>query len=418
MLFEEHEEGLDFLLHELPRHIEGWLSMATARGITERARQEWKYLADRGAHEPGLIPSGDMGEISRLLAWVVACREQTYETSSGDAFSIAVVLQVIGIGLISTNQNINEHDENRLVIRLSKDPLGKTPKRPYWQLGQRWGMGIPLQCTQECVSLWPRTAAENNERRRIFEDGMNAANGLSFRAFQTEPETRKNPTPVYILLDERAQLPGRVDSVVHRLATGLFPKATSAVVKGLQPVVDKLNQSTESRQLTDATNPLLEDPLSFVGAIPPALAELQTFVMGSYYQLLLPLLDTSQLLLRQAYGSWGWYDLNLLYKISQILKETCLNPSLFQRHGIMRLLALFFGSVEESQVPLIVDDVVGVLGKLSLLTASVVGDIDRWEKASKFFLIDVDPSGIPCISRGIVASTRRYEGMGKMISDS
>lgn len=154
MLFGDHEDGLDFLLHELPRHIEGWLSIATVRTITARARQEWKYLADRGVHEPGLIPDGDVGEISRLLAWIAGSHEQHYETSSGDALSVAVVLQVIGLELISTDQSVKEHDENRLVVRLTRDPIGKTSKTLYWQLGQRWGMRVPLQCMQEfCISL-------------------------------------------------------------------------------------------------------------------------------------------------------------------------------------------------------------------------------------------------------------------------
>ena len=422
MLFGDHEDGLDYLLHELPRHIEGWLSIATVRTITARARQEWKYLADRGFHEPGLIPDDDVGEISRLLAWIAASRERIYETSSGDAFSIAVILQAIGLELISTNQGVEEHDENRLVIKLLKAPIGKIPTKPYWQLGERWGMRVPLQFMQECVSLWPGTAAENNERRRVFEDGMNAAKGLSLVASQPRPGIRKDSVLLYVLrLDNKSQQAGRVDGVVHRLARGIFPVTTSAIAQGLQPLADKLNERWSSEQFKKTEDPLFkdtEDPLQHIGADPPMLAELQSFVMGFYYRLLIPLLDTSQLSVPQAFGSWGWYDLNLLYKISRTLEETCVGPSQFLKHGVMRLLALFFGGIEEEQLQLIDDGVVGVLGKLSLLTASLLGDIDTWEKASKFFLIDVDPSCIPCTSRGIVTSTRRHEGLARMVTDS
>lgn len=251
---------------------------------------------------------------------------------------------------------------------------------------------------------------------------MNAAKGLNLVAAKPRPGISNNPALLYTLrVEDKSQEVGRVDSIVHRLAIGILPVTTAAIANGLQPLAYKLERRWTSEKFKETKDPLLRDAkdiLEHIGADPPLLAELQTFVMGFYYGLLIPLLDTSQLSVAQAFGSWGWYALNLLYKISRTLEETCVGPRTFLRHGIMRLLALFFGGVEDGQVPLIVDGVVGVLGKLSLLTASLLGDIDSWEKASKFFLIDIDPSCIPCTSRGIVTSTRRYEGFNKMVSDS
>ena len=413
-LFGDHQDGIEFLLHELPRHIEGWLSIATVRGISARARQEWKYLADRGVHESGLIPESDAGEISRLLAWIAGSKEQSYETSSGDAFAIAVVLQVIGLELLSTEQEKKDHDENRIVIRLAKDPIGKIPRKPYWQLGQRWGMRVPLDSMQECVSLWPGTAGENNERRKIFEDGMHAAEGMRLVATRPGFEDSGQPALYYdIILEDESQQIGRVDSVVYRLASSCFPATTKAIVSGLHPLAEKLKRSGAAAADKDLLNK--------VGDNPSLLAEYQTFVMGFYYSFLRPLLDTSQLSMPQAFGSWSWYDLNLLFKINHILQKMGVpgsNTLRYFKYGILRLLAIFFAGVEEDQVPLIMDGVVGVLGKLSLVSASLLGDVDSWEKASKFFLIDVDPSCIPCTSRGIVTSTRRYEGLKRMVSDS
>ena len=414
MLFGDHIDGLDYLLHELPRHIEGWLSIATVRNITARAGQEWKYLADLGVHEAGLVPYDDVGEISRLLVWIAGSHDQEYETSSSDAFSIAVVLRVIGLELLSTDQGVKEHDENQLVVRLAKDPIGKTPSKRFWQLRERWGMRVPLQCMQECVSLWPGTAAENNERRRVFEDGMSAAKGLKLVPTKPRREKSGNLSLFYeLVVDEESQQIGRVDGVVHRLATDFFPATTPAIVKGLQPLAENLSTKGVDEDIKDTSH-----IMQLIEADPALVAELQTFVMGFYYSLLISLLDTSQLSVPQAFGSWGWYDLNLLYKLGDTLSATYVKPGRFYRHGIMRLLALLYGGAEEQQLPLIVDGVVGVLGKLSLLTASLLGDVDSWEKAGKFFLIDIDPTCIPCTSRGIVTSTRRYDGFSKMISDT
>ena len=39
-------------------------------------------------------------------------------------------------------------------------------------------MRVPLQCIEECVSVWLGMPTENNERRGIFSDGARAAEGL------------------------------------------------------------------------------------------------------------------------------------------------------------------------------------------------------------------------------------------------
>ena len=432
MLFDDHVDGLEYLLHELPRHIEGWLSIATVRNITGRARQEWIHLGEVGVHDPGLIPFQDVGEVSRLLVWIVGSKGQTYETSSSDALSIAVVLQAIGLEMLATDQDVKEHDENRLVIRLSKGPIGETPTKRFWRLRTRTGMRVPLQCMQECVSIWPGVAAENNERRRIFEDGMSASRDISLIPTKPHHETSGHHSLFYkIVLDEKFSRVGRVDGVVQRLAESFFPVITTRIVKGLQSIGEKLRTSNVHKQLNDAAlvshsdvaiQYFIQDTpdlLTNIEADPPLLAELQTFVMGFYYGLLSPLLDISQLSVPEAYGAWSWYDLHMLYMLKDILSQNYLKPPrLLYRHGVMKLLALFFCGAEENQLPLVVHGVVGVLGKLSLLTTSLLGDVDSWEKASKFFLVDVDPSCIPCNSLGIVTSSQRRASLRSMVRDS
>jgi len=136
---------------------------------------------------------------------------------------------------------------------------------------------------------------------------------------------------------------------------------------------------------------------------------LSEFLMGFYYAILIRLLDTSQLSVQQAFGSWGWYDNHMFYKVSDILRESRIEKTRhFHKHGVMRLLALFFAGVKEAQINLIVHGVVGVIGKLSLLTASLLGDADSCEKTGKFFLVDVDPTCIPSTARGIVVSTSQW----------
>ena len=179
MLFSEHVDGLDYLLHELPRHVEDWMSIAITRNIAARAREEWFTLASRCVHEAGLIPTGDVGKIVRLLNWITTSREQKFVTSSGDAYALSIVMHIVGIDLFSTGGAASEQDENRLVVCLVTDPISTSLKGPFQRLKERTRMRVPLQSMEKCVSVWQGTPSENNERRGEFIDGMKAAKGLN-----------------------------------------------------------------------------------------------------------------------------------------------------------------------------------------------------------------------------------------------
>lgn len=164
MLFSEHIGGLDYLLHELARHVEGWMSIAITRNIAARAQEEWFTLASRGVHEAGLISTGDVGEIVRLLNWITTSREQKFVTASGDAYALSIGMHTVGIDLLTTGGAASEQDENRLVVCLVTDPASTSPKGHFQRLKERTGMRVPLQSMEVCVSVWPGTPSENNER--------------------------------------------------------------------------------------------------------------------------------------------------------------------------------------------------------------------------------------------------------------
>lgn len=422
MLFSEHVDGLDYLLHELPRHVEGWMSIAITRNIAARAREEWFTLANRGVHEPGLIPTGDVGEIVRLLHWISTSREQKFLTSSGDAYALSIVLRTIGIDLLSTGGAASEQDENRLVVCLVTDPISTSSKGQFQRLNERTGMRVPLQCMEECVSVWPGTPAENNDRRGVFNDGARAAEGLILHA--GKPYREKNGAIVlwYQVTGCWEDSDRRIDTLVHRLAKELFPVTTRGVETCLRSVAEDLKDAGLLEELGGDFGPIVQH----IAKNPATLVRLQTFVMGYYYYLLNPLLDVAQLSIPQAVGSWSWSDIRMVTQVGTILSKCRLNAvarpgqggRYFYKHGIMRLLAMFFAGAEEEQIDLIVSGVVGVHGKLSLLNASLFGDIDTCHKAGTFFLMDIDPTCIPSTSRGIVTSSQRRDRVEPSVIDS
>ena len=420
MLFSEHVDGLDYLLHELPRHVEGWMSIAITRNIAARAREEWFTIANRGVHEPGLIPTGDVGEIVRLLNWITTSREQKFVTSSGDAYALSIVLHTIGIDLLWTGGAASEQDENRLVVCLVTTPIPTNSKGHFQRLNERTGMRVPLQCMEECVSVWPGTPAENNERRAVFIDGMNAAKKLYLEV--GKPYREKDGALVlwYQVAGCWEESNHRIDTLVHRLAKELFPVTTTGVETCLRSIAEELKDAGLLEELEGDFSPIVQH----IAKNSTILVRLQTFVMGYYYNLLRPLLDVSQLSIPQALGSWSWSDIRMITQVGNILSTYRINairPTMgrnFYKHGIIRLLAMFFAGAEEEQIDLIVDGVVGVHGKLSLLNASLLGDIDTCSKAGMFFLMDIDPTCIPSTSRGIVASSQRRDRVGPSVIDS
>lgn len=226
----------------------------------------------------------------------------------------------------------------------------------------------------------------------------------------------------------------RIDNLVHRLAKELFPVTTTVVEACLRSIADNLTEAGLLEGLEGNFGPIVQH----IAKNSTILARLQAFVMGYYYNLLYPLLNVDQLSIPQALGSWNWSDIRMIAQVGNILSGYRIKQTEsyvhrikakgihtfdnagrnFYKHGIIRLLAMFFAGAEEEQLDIILDGVVGVHGKLSLLNASLFGDIDTLSKAGMFFLMDIDPTCVPSTSRGIVTSSQRQDRIGASVIDS
>jgi len=163
-----------------------------------------------------------------------------------------------------------------------------------------------------------------------------------------------------------------------------------------------------------------EDILEDLKSHLECLGEVQAFVMGCYYGWLKTILDTSRLAVQEAYGAWTWFDYHLIITISGIVSRCNLrsdpllrfgelprsNPSSIQRKDVRQLLAMFFAGAEEHQVTAMNENVLGVHGKITMVSASLLDDTDSPEKAMRFSLLDLDPTTIPSNARGIIHSRR------------
>jgi hypothetical protein len=100
-IFKDTLDGVEYLVREIPQHIQDWRSSACVRGTLAKSELLWKTLAQRGEYWPGCIPITAFEKIVRLLLWLSTKRSPRFVTASTDTFYIAVDL--LCIELLNSN---------------------------------------------------------------------------------------------------------------------------------------------------------------------------------------------------------------------------------------------------------------------------------------------------------------------------
>lgn len=312
-----------------------------------------------------------------------------------------MVLQAIGFDLISTHASGIECDESWLLVVYNPKAVLIGPSVVLHNgIGPtRRGMRIPLDFMEECVSLWPYNPQQNNFWRLAFTNGMEAARDIRITC-----QSHKKHALVYGLNDQAAPV-GRITNVTFfGFIVSMFPVITRNIEENIASIITKYTKWAESQDY---------NYLAYLETDALCLAEVQSFVMGFYYAMLKPLLDTSQLIVQEAYGDWQWNDLNLLYRISKIVEtklpssdrsKTQETAKTMRHEAIIQLLAIFFAGADETQCAAINEVVIGLHGKISIVPASLLGDADEPTKAMKFYLLDLDSTAIPSNAKGMIFS--------------
>ena len=139
-----------------------------------------------------------------------------------------------------------------------------------------------------------------------------------------------------------------------------------------------------------------------------ALVQLQTFLMGFYYRLFAPLLDTSTLVKKEGFGSWAFADTQFLRQVMSFLADDFTEEwTLVSRPSLLGFVAYMFAGAQAEMIEGMTASAVGVVAKLSLLTRATLGTVTGFEEAVQFSLLDIDTAGIPCNAKGIVVEGSR-----------
>ncbi|KAL9080513.1 MAG: hypothetical protein Q9157_000747 [Trypethelium eluteriae] len=407
-MFEDTPDGIEYLLREIPHHIQGWRSSACVRGLLKKADNVWTELGIQGQHWPGWIPELDYREIIRLLLWLSTTTELQLSTSSSDAFGFALVLHELGLDQIRClrKADLNLQTDNvqsTVDIVLDLSSMSDTAMRS--QKRAREGMRVPLAHMEECMSLFPGSRDISGRLRTLFEDGMEAASNGEVELLATDigsagwdfeyaisdksDDSKKYRNETLLVRIFRAYLPAhstRMSRCVQELLTTWAPEEIKELEKN----------TTDSERIS----------------IDRVREELQALLLGYYYALLRPLVDCSSLDQQEVYGSWGFHShrfLDLIQTTIRLSKRSTVKVSKhdsvqhFSREAMLSLTAFLFAG-GEAGLPVFETGgkTIGITSKLSLISSILLGKATRVDHAPIYCLLDCDTSSIPSTTSGLI----------------
>ncbi|RYN62411.1 hypothetical protein AA0118_g5388 [Alternaria tenuissima] len=427
-IFSDKVLEMDYLQFEIPQHIEGWRSIGCVRKMSLRASGIWQRLERDGRHLPGFVPESDCDELIRMLVWLTIGTTPEYVTSSGDAFSLAMLLQEMGLELLRTGTLEDHFDESTIAVRLDTNAFLSSKDSA---IKERSGMRIPLLALDEIISLWPGTVEQNNRRREVFMLGKRAASGIDFATRGVESADDLADPSRWILAFSIDQRPSkRVSAEVFSFARRYLFLPTQAAFDVLSELIEtwySYHHAGSEIVETVLFNNMPPDMLSYEhvqqnGAPLRAgrngsdarstwhtLGEIQIFLLGYYYTALSTIVDCSQLVVKEAYGSWSWYDAELVKEMQRFIKggqdyagERHGKGKEYKREDMMTLIGRLYAGTGDEQATFVRPETAGIISKLTVLTPALLGDADHPDRIRKFVLLDVDSTSIPCNGAKIV----------------
>ncbi|KAI0382278.1 hypothetical protein F5Y04DRAFT_253385 [Hypomontagnella monticulosa] len=426
----EDEQTRDYSSHASHKQVQGWKSTATVRGILQAARAKWVELERQQIHQPGLMPAADMPEIGIFLRWLAGHTDYStaegnwgpkeckasynlFRTASSDVFAIAMVLDYLGIAM----QTVSKTDlftEGSPVIMLDPDTIVSSSTSLSMK---RRGMRVNLACVEETISLWPGSPDQNHRRREIFLQGTKAAEGLNLVASQglIGPEFSRGVRQVMVAVLYKQSF--RQHPIMDLCKSYLLgPRQLAfdnlAALVGswdlsnnrLQEVIRSLVRLNSKQQLgQNVQRDILED--------------FQIFLLGYYYEVIRPLLDTSKMIVSEAFGAWTWNDMELCELVWNLQRDRMDGGSasgecsidFYKKADILRIAAYLYAGAEMYQIQKINLSSCGIVSKLALLDSTMMGDTDTPTKISRFCLIDADVSYFPTNAIGVMSSATQLE---------
>jgi hypothetical protein len=437
-------EGYEYLVKDLKRNIEAWTSTARTRSIARVAERKWLELESQNAHLPGLIPDADFKELSRLILWLMGAgaggkNSRVFHTASTDAVCLAATLQHLGIDSIRVGQPKDDFDESELAVVFDSSGIASGPPVA---VPKRRGLRINLANIEEVMYLWPGDATRNNRRRDIFVAAANSTEDIVITPASTTMEESTFDSGGVEDIPHLAfgyNPPGRLAENVSSFAHTFFLAPCHQTCQALTSLISGWNM-TEAQAAKELLGFVQSEEIPLLSDSMPHLSDLQTFTLGYYYGLFRSIVDTSQLSVPEAFGSWTWDDIELFsyllrvvrlraFYSSDSIKLTYTDTSssrplegtsqhsqpgtedqnrgnlkvrIWKRSDILRVVAYLYAGVEMKQIVSLTTPCCGLKGKLTIVNADLLGNIDSTIGLCKFVLLDIDDTIFPSNAWGVM----------------
>ncbi|KAI1154115.1 hypothetical protein F4825DRAFT_472811 [Nemania diffusa] len=330
-----------------------------------------------------------------------------FRTASSDVWAIAKLLNHLGI-YVQTLSNGDFLDDRATVFL---DPTMIVHQGANLHTKRR-GVRINLTNMEEAISLWPGSLADNSSRRDLFRKGTEAANGLDFVAGECLSGTDFSrgiyqATIAVLYKQSYQQVPDEISDLCKTYLLGSSSDTVRDLVRswGLSPSVrgSILRNLCSYNAINNAQS----------GIPSNVLEDFQIFILGYYYSAMRSLLDTSRMIMPEAFGAWTWNEMEFCELVRQVQRDKICDgiaedrkPSVkfYKKHEFLRIISYLFAGGEMHQIRNIGQSSCGVISKLALLDSTLLGDTDLPDKICRFCLIDVDASCFPTNALGIMCS--------------
>jgi hypothetical protein len=412
--------GEELINSQLRTRANAWRSAACVRGLTSQVSRIRELLMDRKSIEDGFMPPGDAALVVDFLFWLLAETSEIYTTSSSDVAGVAYTLTFLGFDILRVEGLPNLEDDPQRAhscqLIYNSTPLPKrltslvypsvvSPRREINTV-------VPLSHPEESVSSFPISPALANRARVAWISGAKAGSFVHLQTTAVDCNDIKmagyDYDVRYLVVSVGSESP-RVRTGIQKLATSLSFDVNAELLSSLDTVIgylpdDKLEQLYElidyptTRTIGDLTV-TMDDADHFIEKF----TEFQAFFMGYYYEVLLRLVDTSELGLQCVEGMWGFGSNFLLGEVHDIISKS--TKFGFTRELVIRLLSLcclgFSAPLEKAGHERFAW-CLGVVHNRALLTNGLVGDSDTPSGVGQFRLFDADTGGIPTDIDGLI----------------
>ena len=392
---------------QLCTNIESWRSTACIRGLVVPIQTAMKdcLFELTGTRSMLRLSLAEKEEMSELLVWLLAGITDKQHVLSAGCLAVMKGLKVAGIKLKIGDKDdvpqgrpilyyvVNEMSETGLLDVLESDvqdadALLIVPPQQ---------VSFTAENPAEMIEAFRRPIPVKNRMALCWAKGAAAAQKVSLKCYVQDGLYAN----LYYSVESFDKTQSRWSPAVLELADYAFPKTSQLLCKSIH---DLFGEDAKALNSWLGHNLLMDDVNSGEGISNTLVMDLtedisadeldrfacfQALVYGYWYALLEQLI-CKDFMEGEIYFStfWGWRDHRLLSAILPLNRNLCKSGGI-SRADVLQLLALMYAGRRMAETLLVRKQLVGLVGKVSLISLSLLRTSDDPNVVSKIALVSM-----------------------------